>query len=103
MSDTSVAISIRDRLAPLVTVGNALDGIDAVARHVLADEKRDAYEAAHVIATMVDTLRGYFDGKISADDTEHELYVLRQSILEAPEPPALPPAPLDAKFDGGDS
>ncbi len=86
---------------PLLVCSATLDEIDKVVRHILRDERRDAFEAAHVVATMIDTLRGYFDGKINLADTAAEMSVLARSITEAADPlPEMPP-PVDERFDDG--
>lgn len=79
-----------DALDKLETVGHGIAAIEDLAKWALADERRDAYEALHTIAVIVDTLRGAFEGKISATDTQEEIAVLKQALVGP-----------DHKFDSG--
>jgi hypothetical protein len=84
-------------------VSTLVEHIDAVAKHAHGSDRRDAHEALHVILTMIETVRDCAQGKISPPDTEAELTVLKQSIVDAADPPPLPPPPIDDRFDPGSS
>lgn len=79
---------LNDTLDKVAVVGHGFEAIERVAKWALDDEKRDSYEALHTIATMLETMRGMFTGKISAEDTAEEINTLVHTTIG-----------VDAKFD----
>jgi len=82
---------ITDTLDKVAVVGHGFEAIEKIAKWALDDEKRDSYEALHTITTMIETMRGMFIGKISADDTAEEINTLVHTTVG-----------VDGKFDRSD-
>jgi hypothetical protein len=81
---------INDDLDKLAALGHGMEATETIAKWALDGEGRDS-EALHTIASISDTIRGMFQGKISAQDTEEEIAALQHALLGA----------VDQKFDGG--
>lgn len=67
----------------------ALASIEEIAKHILDDDIRDAYEGMHAVAMTIDIVRGRFQGKLSAEDALAEIDALKASIMDI----------VDKKFD----
>jgi len=69
-----------DDLDRLAAVGHAVEAIEDIAKWGAANEKQGG-DALHTIATIADTLRGMFERKITAQDTEEEIATLRHTLI----------------------
>jgi hypothetical protein len=81
---------VNNEIDKFAAMGHGLEAIEDIAKWSLDADKRDS-EAIHTIATIADTLRGMFRGKISAQDAEDEISTLRHTLLG-----------IDYKFDGSE-
>ena len=71
---------VNEELDKFAAVGHGLEAIEAIAKWSLDGAQREP-EAVHTIATIADTLRGMFQGKLSAQDTEDEISALQHALL----------------------
>jgi len=60
---------------------HALDSIEQIAKQILGDEASDAFEAVHIIAVIIDTVRAGFEDKLTVGHVEEEIQSLRKTIV----------------------
>lgn len=89
------AHSALDKLSNVI---HGIDAIESVAKHVLGDSTQDAFEALHVIAVIIDTVRAGFHEKLTPENVEKEIQSLRTTIIGND---IAADAALDKKFDKG--
>lgn len=75
-------IEARDVLDKLGTTIDAIEAIEGVAKHVLGDSTKDAFEALHVIAVIVDALKSGWKDKLTVAEVQTEIKNLRQTLLD---------------------
>jgi hypothetical protein len=85
-------------LDKLSTIVHGLDAIEGVAKHVLGDSTQNAFEALHVIAVIIDTVRAGLHEKLTVEEVQKEIQSLRVTIAGND---ATANAALDKKFDKG--
>ena len=89
------AHSALDKLSNVI---HGIDAIEGIAKHVLGDSTQDAFEALHVIAVIIDTVRAGFHEKLTPEMVDKEIASLRATILGND---AAADAALNRKFDQG--
>jgi hypothetical protein len=87
-----------EALNKLGTIVHGLDAIEGIAKLVLGNPAQDAFEALHVIAVIVDTVRAGFHDKLTAEAVEKEITSLRITITGND---AAADQALNDKFDKG--
>jgi hypothetical protein len=81
MSDTTLekAHNALDKLGSAI---HALDAIEAIAKQVGGGPAKEVFEAIHIIAVIVDTVRAGFEDKLTVKNVEDEILSLRKTILD---------------------
>jgi hypothetical protein len=85
-----------DALDKLSSAIHAIDAIEQIAKQTLGNEAKDAFEAVHIIAVIIDTVRAGFDGKLTVADVKAEIISLHKTISDND---AAADKALDEKFD----
>jgi hypothetical protein len=73
---------VNNVLGKLDTLFKGIDAIEAIAKQALGDTSKDAFEALHVIAVVVGTLREGFADKLTVEQVEAEIKSLRKTLLD---------------------
>ena len=69
-------------LDKLSAVFDGIEAIEAIAKPLVGATTADkAFEGLHIIATIIDTLKAGFAGKLTAEQVAHEIKNLHQAVL----------------------
>ena len=79
--------AVNDELDKFAAMGHAVDAIEEIAKWGADDGQRSA-DALATVSSVVGTLRGMFEGRISAQDTEEEIQLVKHALIG-----------VDQKFD----
>lgn len=89
-------IEARSVVDKLGTAFDAIEAIESIAKQVLGNETKDAFEAMHIVAVIIDTLKSGFKGKLTIEEIQTEIKNLRTTLLDND---AAADATLHARFD----
>jgi hypothetical protein len=67
-------------LDKLSTLAHSIEAIESIAKEVLGDTSKDAFEALHIIAVIIDAVRSGFHDKLSVEDVRKEIKTLRATL-----------------------